>query len=556
MQVQAITKLILKFGRRMAARPPLWPLMFAFGLAVIHITSCVVVAYVFSRDTTVPEGSIVYSARALGHLQPLYRDFRQAPYATTPYTPNFYALTALASWIGGGGTNAVYLAGRTVSMASMVACLILVGFLSRCAGASRLWAIGASLAAATTPWLVPWAYTCRPDLLAIGLSLGGLACAQSRLTSARICLASLLFLLAIYTKQNMISAPVALGAALLFHRSWKNFVILLCVFGLGGLAAFEILNLRTGGLFWQNIVEANVAPLDPELPPLFCKRFCIGASLPLVLALVGLVTSRSSYFVRHLSLILYVVFSLALAIITSFKAGADMNYFIEPAMAVSVFAGRGLNRFSSLLRRHERLRVVGVVVAILILEPTRSVFSDFWLPNRTWAVPRDPSNIFESLRPLKGDILFDDSGLAVRSGRPVLLLDKFNASYLHDAGLIGCQELVDRLKRREISAIVFYNAPFSHLHGQSWWPRNVSHAIADNYSYAGSLDGYSLYLPSDWPARDPIPRERPTAWLSIPKPKWDWAITLGGETRTDADGEVTKGWDHDPPARNWFPSAF
>ena len=25
--------------------------------------------------------------------------------------------------------------------------------------------------------------------------------------------------------------------------------------------------------------------------------------------------------------------------------------------------------------------------------------------------------------------------------------------------------------------------------------------------------------------------------------------SVGGKTRTDADGEVTKGWDHDPPAK-------
>jgi hypothetical protein len=24
---------------------------------------------------------------------------------------------------------------------------------------------------------------------------------------------------------------------------------------------------------------------------------------------------------------------------------------------------------------------------------------------------------------------------------------------------------------------------------------------------------------------------------------------VGGKTRTDAEGEVTKGWDHDPPAK-------
>src|SRR5512135_2654771 len=34
------------------------------------------------------------------------------------------------------------------------------------------------------------------------------------------------------------------------------------------------------------------------------------------------------------------------------------------------------------------------------------------------------------------------------------------------------------------------------------------------------------------------------------KARWPWASTFaGGETRTDSDGEVEKGWDHDPPAK-------
>src|SRR3954451_14437516 len=45
-----------------------------------------------------------------------------------------------------------------------------------------------------------------------------------------------------------------------------------------------------------------------------------------------------------------------------------------------------------------------------------------------------------------------------------------------------------------------------------------------------------------------IPRPWRSPW--IPKRRWPWAITLvGGKTRTDASGQVPKGWDHDPPAK-------
>src|SRR3954447_16139621 len=44
----------------------------------------------------------------------------------------------------------------------------------------------------------------------------------------------------------------------------------------------------------------------------------------------------------------------------------------------------------------------------------------------------------------------------------------------------------------------------------------------------------------------------PRRWRSrwTPRPRWPRAITsVGGKTRTGSDGEVAKGWDHDPPAK-------
>src|SRR3954453_5394589 len=48
------------------------------------------------------------------------------------------------------------------------------------------------------------------------------------------------------------------------------------------------------------------------------------------------------------------------------------------------------------------------------------------------------------------------------------------------------------------------------------------------------------------------PGRSPRPWRSrwTPRPRWPWAITsVGGKTRTDAEGNVLKGWDHDPPAK-------
>src|SRR5512135_3072387 len=44
-----------------------------------------------------------------------------------------------------------------------------------------------------------------------------------------------------------------------------------------------------------------------------------------------------------------------------------------------------------------------------------------------------------------------------------------------------------------------------------------------------------------------IPRRWRSPWTR--RRRWPWASTSGGEkTRTDGEGGVEEGWDHDPPA--------
>src|SRR4051812_50154868 len=48
------------------------------------------------------------------------------------------------------------------------------------------------------------------------------------------------------------------------------------------------------------------------------------------------------------------------------------------------------------------------------------------------------------------------------------------------------------------------------------------------------------------------PATTPGRWRSrwTPRPRSPWGImSVGGKTRTSADGEVARGWDHDPPAK-------
>jgi hypothetical protein len=80
-------------------------------------------------------------------------------------------------------------------------------------------------------------------------------------------------------------------------------------------------------------------------------------------------------------------------------------------------------------------------------------------------------------------------------------LDKFNASYLADAKLIDFSQLARRLEQQQIGAVVLSEPLFSGIHGQPWWPRDLSTAINANYSYACTVGKnfykYRVLLPNE-----------------------------------------------------------
>ena len=94
-----------------------------------------------------------------------------------------------------------------------------------------------------------------------------------------------------------------------------------------------------------------------------------------------------------------------------------------------------------------------------------------------------------------GLVLIGDASLAVKSGKPVLLLDKFNASYLCDAGKIDVSAVTDLLCRREITAIGTTWLD-TELMGQPWWPRPIRDAIFEHYEEVQGMEGYWVFLPA------------------------------------------------------------
>jgi hypothetical protein len=483
--------------RRLATGGAVWPVTVLIWISATTLTMAAARNVRAKRDLTIPEGSIVYSIQSLSLNQPLYRDYRHPPYATTPYPPVYYAVVAasVALLRTDSDIELVYVAGRLCTLMAAVFSLFLSIRLTSEIDGPRAWAPATALLALTCPSFVLWGFTCRPDFLALALSLSGFACLVSRPNLGRIIAASLFFLGAVYTKQSFVSAPAAILASYVLERRWRVAAALIFFLVAGGTIVFAVIDRITHGLFSENVIGANIAPIQwRQLPVLvFFFLFVEGAWL-LLFGLLGLTTQPRRRGVGGLALTLYLVFATAVAVITTAKAGSDRNYFIEPIVVASILGSRGAKRLEAIVRHYPRLALPVPLLLIALAVYTERHALDVCTPMFT--LPTGSKQVLGRIERIDGDVLFADSGLAVRSGRPIQLLDNFNASYLADAGRIDFAPLIRRLERGEIGAVVLdHQTPFATAWGRFWWPRGVAIAIDRNYEFERAVGGKYFFLP-------------------------------------------------------------
>jgi hypothetical protein len=488
----------LALFRRIRQQWAFWPLAVVLAVAVSSLAILVVAGIPCTRDITIPEGSIVYSIKACAEGGSLYRDYRRPPYATTPYTPLYYLLAALPVRLAGtrDAVSTAYFSGRILTLLCCLLSLVMVGTLARRAGAPRPGAFCAALLLTTCPVLFLFGISCRPDFLALALTLAGLSCFLARPTLGGTLLTSACFTAAFFAKQSFVAGFLAVFLGCLLRGSWKLAGTLLVCQLVGTMALSTALNVWTNGLYYANVVGANVAPPAWEQPFRFFGAFYLGqGALVVFFGVVGLRRLRRGRGWANIVLPLYAVLALWLATVASVKPGADHNYFIEPLFATAILAGRGLSRAWCLVQHRPYVRRRFVRLTLVLSVPMIVALVHLAVVSPTIAVPAE--QVLRALDAVPGDILFGDAGLAVRSGRPVLLLDKFNCAYLANAGQLDPAELIDRLQRHEIAAVLLDQSSVNEtFNGQVWWPPGVAQAVAEHYRFREVIHGQYLYVPA------------------------------------------------------------
>jgi hypothetical protein len=466
------------------------------------------------RDLTHPEGVLVFNVLELVRGAPLYRDFLVPPYIHTPYGPLLYLLSLPGTVALGGSVSAAYVSGRVVVFLATGTTAAAIGFLTARLTASRSIGVLGGLGFLTIPNLAPWGYSMRPDLLAIALSVAGLALAWQTMNSrglswTRLTILAFLLLGALWSKQTAVGAPLAILLAWILRREWRLAGRLALLLGVAGLGLAILTQVWTGGAFFHNAFKGMQCNLRPGAPYYLLLHFAQFGSPLLVTALLGVGRDPRGWFLFEV----YAATAVVMALLFALRGGSDVNHLIEPLTAVALLAGRGYAWLLGEAGQSRRRGAAIMLTCLVLFSPGLARTID---ELRGKAAPTDLTrgDLLRVLAGNRGEILTFSTDLPLLSQRRPALMDPMIFACLADKGVWDPTPLASALRRGEIPTVVLLTTPtgdvFATHHGLPIWPPAVLQAIQERYRVQGQYGRQRVYAPE--------PGDRSPSGSAVPPP--------------------------------------
>jgi hypothetical protein len=472
--------------RRHVVPLALWPTLLLLAIYAASYIQFAAQLASFPFDIDQGEGYDAWSGWLINLGELPYTSNAAYPYYSSNYPPVWsYLVSIPMAWLGPGLGPA-----RLVSTLAGIGTSLLLGLATRRMSGSTLAGILAGGFFLASPYVFHTTPLARVNGTALFFAVSGLALVEQP-TRARVVLASLAFVAALFTKQTTVDAVVA-GVLWLWLRDWRRGVLAGSVITAGGLLGLAALIVATGGAFWLNVVAGNANPMDPGQLSGYLMNFGLLHCVLVAMAAAELRRNRSPW-------ALYFV-TASVAALGVAKWGAGESYFLGAIAASCVLAGTWAARQ---LQSAGHIRVA--VCAALLLQAalmSHGALSDTlnWLPDRGpqgALLGRPPAEadrfeaerLAERIRNATGPVLAEDPSFVVVAGQGVV----GNATHLRNlykAGLWDPAPLVSDLAQRRY-AIVVLNAEL--------YPEPVLTAIGRFYfvDRAVRVNGatYHVFLP-------------------------------------------------------------
>jgi hypothetical protein len=414
------------------------------------------------------------------------------------YMPVYYALLGLLIRLFG---DSGYTLGRAVSLlATLVGAGALAWSVRRITTSWLFGMLAAGLLLTQNVTVLLWGSLERVDALALALTLVGLAL----FTHQRALAAAVVFLLAFFTKQTYVVAPIACAVALWpCRRELARFVVVL----VGGAAVgLGVAQWLTGGWFWWHVVTSNANQPDLDTFAILAGSFLQFNGLPVLAALATfLLPVQPGERVWRL----YFIGSL-LEVLTVAKLGASSNYWLETSAAIAA-----LLSVAAYCLSHERsTRLVAPVflagtllIAVPAYQATATEIGGDLFELLRPPTPRylslisdggaDPyrvdARLVEEIAREPGAVLTDNSGLAVAAGKRIEY--EFQIFQLLRAeGLWSEAPIVESIGERRFSLVALMH-PLDTPVEDTRWSTAIQSALRDNYVETVAEFGFWLYRP-------------------------------------------------------------
>ncbi len=315
-------------------RTGLW---IASALSLIALACCLVTVFHAANEFSPPESVVAAQSLMLAHDGTLYYDLNHYPYTVCAYMPVFYLLEASLIRLGLPAMQA----GRLISVAAWCGIVLLCFQVVLLYTGDRIASWVSAILAASSSLLLFWGSAGQVDTLAVFFALSAFF-QFSRFQvrgEATLPYAALFAGLALFTKQTMISATVAICISL-WLRDKKRALLFSTLFGAAMAALFLGVNAALGGRFLSNTVLANMNPMAAT--KLLAQLRFFG-SVSGCLALTASAGFAKLIRGRAAPVCIYLVAAALVFLGTASKIGSDTNYQIELTAVLAIASAISLH---------------------------------------------------------------------------------------------------------------------------------------------------------------------------------------------------------------------
>ena len=469
------------------------------GVAVLFLLVSAVRYIPVVGDNSYPESAAVLSAQRYAQGLGLYGDYRRPPYMVTAFTPLWYVLLSIPARLGVKDLDTLALSGRLLVLVALFGVAALGYLWNLRIGMRARQAILTPAFYLSIPTLIPWAMTARPDFPSLLCSMLALYVAGSGSGATATAAGALIAATAFLIRHNAAAVPAAVVLWLLFSKRWKHAVVFCSVWALTVGAVLGAFQSSSGGNLLLNLSGAKFGRMTLTYGRDVILRLLVTPGHGMVIALLafgilGFVCNLRSSNGRAGLMNFYLATSVAVAGLGSAAAGADLNHFFEPALALALLVPTALARMEETWTRSSALSLFAAITMAVVLLPS--------LDMQRWALMHNRPDNVRALLPYSEHrrILTDIPYLAARSSAPEAL-DLASLTYAANAGQWSATPLIAALDKKQYESVILGEGALTPYDQAALYPRyphlnsEVQTAILRNYSLCFKLNGVYVYGP-------------------------------------------------------------